>query len=163
MFRVKHCVAGNNRQSEGRLTENSSPCSTLADMTTSPRLVIFASLALGLAGCTPAPETLFAEGKEAFQAHDYTTAWLQLEEGLKQQPGDTEMQLLLVSTFLKIGEGERANTRLQALPADLRTAPRLKLMQAEADILRGKFETVLVRTGLPACRHQIAVAALPHA
>lgn len=132
-------------------------------MTTSPRLVIFASLALGLAGCTPAPETLFAEGKEAFQAHDYTTAWLQLEEGLKQQPGDTEMQLLLVSTFLKIGEGERANTRLQALPADLRTAPRLKLMQAEADILRGKFETVLVRTGLPACRHQIAVAALPHA
>ncbi len=108
-----------------------------------PRLLLAASLALGLGACTPAPETLFAEGEQAFRAHDYRTAWLQLEEGLKQQPADAEMQLLLVSTFLRLGEGERADLRLAGLPADLRATPRVTLMQAEADILRGRHDAAL--------------------
>lgn len=112
-------------------------------MFASPRLILAASLALGLTACTPAPETLFAEGRQAFEAHDYRTAWIQIEEGLKQQPGNAEMQLLLVSTFLKLGEGERADLRLAALPADLRATPRVKLLQAEADILRGQHDAAL--------------------
>jgi predicted Zn-dependent protease len=112
-------------------------------MITSQRLLLSVSLALGLSACTPAPEMLFAEGQQAFQAHDYHKAWIQLEEGLKQQPGNTEMQVLLASTFLKLGEGERANMRLQALPAELRATPRVRLMQSEADILRGQFDAAL--------------------
>jgi len=108
-----------------------------------PRLPMLALLALGLSACTPAPETLFAEGQKAFQAHDYRTAWIQLESGLKQQPDNAEMQVLLASTFLKLGEGERANIRLEALPADLRATPRIMLMQAEADILRRQFDKTL--------------------
>lgn len=115
----------------------------LEDMMTSPRFVIFASLALGLSACTPTPETLFAEGEQAFRANDYNTAWIQIEQGLKQQPGNSEMKMLLLSTFLKLGEGERANMLLQALPADLRTTARVRLLQGEADILRGKFDAAL--------------------
>lgn len=112
-------------------------------MARSPRILLAATLALGLGACTPGPETLFADGKEAFAAHDYHTAWIHLEEGLRQQPGNVEMQLLLASTFLRLGEGERANLRLQALPADMRSTPRIRLMQSEADILRGQFDAAL--------------------
>lgn len=112
-------------------------------MIPSPRLLLAASIALGLTACTPAPETLFAEGEQAFQAHDYRAAWIQLEEGLKQQPGNTEMQVLLVTTFLRLGDGERAHIRLQTLAPDLRATPRVKLLQAEADILRGEFDAAL--------------------
>lgn len=112
-------------------------------MNTSSRFVLCVSLTLGLAACAPAPETLFAEGEQAFQAHDYRTARIQLEEGLKQQPDNAEMQLLLVKTFLKLGDGERANIRLEDLPPKLRSEERVKLLQAEADILRGQFDAAL--------------------
>lgn len=112
-------------------------------MFSSPRFGILLPLVLGLAACMAAPETLFAEGEQAFEAHDYEAAWIQLEEGLKQQPQNVEMQVLLVSTLLKLGEGERANLRLQALPTALQSTPRIKVLQAEADILRGRFDSAL--------------------
>ena len=112
-------------------------------MFSSPRLGIVLPVVLGLAACMPAPETLFAEGEQAFEAHDYRTARIQLEQGIKQQPRNTEMQILLVSTLLKLGEGEQANMRLQALPTALRSTPRIKVLQSEADILRGQFDAAL--------------------
>ncbi len=102
------------------------------------------SLVLALGACAPAPETLFAEGEAAFQAHDYRTARIQIAAGLQQQPNNPEMQVLLVRSFLKLGDGERANLSIQDMPPELRAQELVKLLQAEADVLRGQFDSALV-------------------
>lgn len=107
------------------------------------RRLLSVSLVICLGACTPAPEALFAEGEAAFQAHDYRTARLQLEQGLKQQPGNADMRLLLVRTLLKLGDGERANTGIQAFAPALRSQEHVRLLQSEADILRGRFDPAL--------------------
>lgn len=112
-------------------------------MKTTPRPLLCALLVLSLGACTPTPETLFAEGEAAFAAHDYRTAWLQISEGLKQQPDNPQMQMLLVRALLKLGEGERAALALQALPPQMRAEPAAVLLQAEADVLRGRFDDAL--------------------
>lgn len=112
-------------------------------MKTTPRRLLCAMIVLSLGACTPAPETLFAEGEAAFAAHDYRTAWLQISEGLKQQPDNPEMQMLLVRALLKLGEGERAALALQQMSSQMRAEPAVVLLQAEADILRGRFDEAL--------------------
>lgn len=107
------------------------------------RRLLLVSLALYLGACTPTPASLFAEGQRAFQKHDYRTARLQLEAGLKQQPENRDMQLLIIRTLLKLGDGEQANVRLQSLAPELQSEEHVKLLQAEADILRGRFASAL--------------------
>lgn len=112
-------------------------------MKKTPRRLLCAMIVLSLGACTPAPETLFAEGEAAFAVHDYRTAWLQISEGLKQQPDNPEMQMLLVRALLKLGEGERAALALQQMSSQMRAEPAVVLLQAEADILRGRFDEAL--------------------
>lgn len=105
--------------------------------------ILGSTLALALVSCTPSPETLFAEGQTAFEAFDYRTARIQLTNGLAQQPDNLEMQLLLVRTLLKLGDGESANTRLQDLPQHARSLAMTKLLQAEADVLSGRYDAAI--------------------
>lgn len=112
-------------------------------MTKISRRLLCASLVVALGACTPAPETLFAEGEAAFQVHDYRTARIQLSEGLKQQPDNQAMQVLLVRTFLKLGEGERADLSLRELPPEVRGQQAVRLLQAETDVLLGRFDQAL--------------------
>lgn len=113
------------------------------DMTKISRRLLCASLVVALGACTPAPETLFSEGEAAFQTHDYRTAWIQISEGLKQQPDNAEMQVLLVRAFLKLGEGERAALGIEAMSPELRSQKAVRLLQAEADVMRGRFDQAL--------------------
>lgn len=115
-------------------------------MKKTPHRLLCALVVLSLGACTPTPETLFAEGEAAFQAHDYRTAWLQISEGLKQQPDNPAMQMLLVQSLLKLGEGERAALALQQMSPQMRAEPAAVLLQAEADVLRSRFDAAL--TGL---------------
>jgi predicted Zn-dependent protease len=112
-------------------------------MKKTPRHLLCALLVVSLGACTPAPETLFAEGEAAFQAHDYRTAWLQISEGLKQQPDNPDMQILLVRALVKLGQGERAALAIQQMSPELRSQPAVRLLQAEADVLRGRFDEAL--------------------
>lgn len=107
------------------------------------RRLLCAMLVVSLGACTPTPETLFAEGEAAFEAHDYRTAWLQISEGLKQQPDNPDMQILLVRALLKLGQGERADLAIKKLSPQLRAEPAVKLLQAEADVVRGRFDEAL--------------------
>ncbi|WP_108791348.1 tetratricopeptide repeat protein [Erythrobacter sp. Alg231-14] len=101
------------------------------------------SLVAALSACAPAPETLFADGKAAFEAHEYRTAWILLEQALDQRPNNTEMQFLLVESLLKLGDGERANLNLREISPEMRDQERFRLFQAEADVLRGRFDEAL--------------------
>ncbi|MDP2129933.1 MAG: tetratricopeptide repeat protein [Erythrobacter sp.] len=112
-------------------------------MKKTPRRLFCALLVLSLGACTPTPEALFAEGEAAFQAHDYRKAWFQISEGLKQQPGNPEMQMLLVRALLKLGQGERAALALQQMSPQVRAEPAAVHLQAEADVLRGRFDEAL--------------------
>lgn len=107
------------------------------------RPLLCASLAAALSACSADPQTLFAEGEAAFAAHDYRKAWIQISEGLKQQPDNPAMQMLLVRTFLKLRQGERADLALKGLPPQERAKPAARLLQAEADVLRGRFDQAL--------------------
>ena len=112
-------------------------------MKKSARRLLGASLVMALGACTPAPETFFAEGEAAFQAHDYLKARIQLSEGLKQQPDNHAMQVLLVRTFLKLGDGERADLSIREMTPEMRSQQAIRLLQAEADVLLGRFDQAL--------------------
>lgn len=107
------------------------------------RRLLCALLVMSLGACTPAPEALFAEGEAAFQAHDYRTARIKISEALKQQPENQAMQVLLVRTFLKLRDGERAQLSIQSMSPELRSQPAVKLLQAETDVVRGRFDQAL--------------------
>ncbi|MDP4575186.1 tetratricopeptide repeat protein [Qipengyuania sp. G39] len=100
-------------------------------------------LAAALAACSPNPATRFATAEEAFAANDFRAARISLIAGLKEQPGDHEMRLLLARAQLALGDGEGAASSLDALPAEFASQPRVAIVRAESDILRGRFDEAL--------------------
>ena len=112
-------------------------------MTKFHRTLPLAAIALALAACSPSAETSFADGKEAFEAHDFRTARVALIAGLKEQPGNLEMRELLARTQIALGDGEGAAVTLQALSAEQRTQPVFAALIGETAVLRGQFDAAL--------------------
>lgn len=106
------------------------------------RIRLFASplvLAMALAACAPDPETRFADAQEAFAANDFRGARVSLIAGLKDQPGNHEMRLLLAQAQIALGDGEGAATSLGTLPEAMRNDPRFQALTIESDFLRGRY------------------------
>lgn len=109
-----------------------------------PRLFAFAvPLTFALAACAPPASELFADGKAAYENLDYRTAQLNLGAGLDQEPDNPAMQELLTRALLKLGNGEGAAARLQAMDAGLRSSDRIRVLQGEADVLRTRFDRAI--------------------
>jgi tetratricopeptide (TPR) repeat protein len=96
-----------------------------------------------MAACTPPAEELFADGKAAFAKYDYRTARIQLAEGLKQEPGNAEMLELLATVLVKLGNGEGAAVRIEAMEPDLQRQEHIRILMGEANVLRERFDAAL--------------------
>ena len=109
-----------------------------------PRLIAFtAPLALAIAACTPPASELFADGEAAYENLDYRAAQLSLGAGLDQEPDNAAMQELLTRALLKLGNGEGAAARIEAMDEQLRSSERIRVLQGEADVLRTRFDRAM--------------------
>lgn len=103
------------------------------------------ALAAALAACTPDPATSFANGREAFAANDYRAARVALISGLREEPGNTDMRLLLARAQLALGDGEGAFATLEKLPREISVRPEVAIIAGEAEVLRGHFDAAIER------------------
>lgn len=97
------------------------------------------ALAAALSACAPEPGELFEDAQTAFAAADYQAARVSLVSALEAEPDNVEMKVLLARTLIALGNGEGAALQLSKLPEEKRKEPEIALLQAEADVLRGKF------------------------
>ncbi len=100
-------------------------------------------LAAALAGCSPDPETSFADGRAAFAANDFRGARVALIAGLREQPGELAMRLLLARTQIALGDGDGAGATLDELPAEVLRGAEATVLRAEAQVLRGRYDEAL--------------------
>lgn len=102
-----------------------------------------APIALAMASCTPPPGELFAQGEAAFEARDYRKARIQLASGLKGEPGNTAMQVLLARTLVKLGNGEGAVAQIEAMDPPVRAKQSTRTLLGEAHVLSGQFDRAI--------------------
>lgn len=112
-------------------------------MTRFDRSLPIAALALALAACSPSAETSFADGKAAFEQHDFRTARVALIAGLKEQPGNLAMRSLLAQTQIALGDGEGAAVTLNTLTAEQKAQPEFATLIGETAVLRGQFDEAI--------------------
>ena len=108
-------------------------------MTNRTSLLVGAALALSLLACSPSPESSFARGEAAFEAHDFRAARVALIAGLREEPGNLAMRELLARTQIALGDGEGAAVTLDALSAEARRDPQFTVLIGESEILRGRY------------------------
>lgn len=100
-----------------------------------------------LSGCGADPQALFAEGKRAFAAQDYTTARINLAAGLREEPGNRAMLMLLAQAQLRLGDPEGAQSTVGRLKALNVAGPEIVLLETEVLLLRKKYEEALALLG----------------
>ena len=82
-----------------------------------PIVTISAAAALWLVGCSADPGDQFARAQDAFAAHRYDEARIDLVSALQQEPENVAMLELLARTQLSLGDGEGAQATLDRLAA----------------------------------------------
>lgn len=112
-------------------------------MTRFDRTLPLAAIALALAACSPSAESSFADGRAAFEEHDFRTARVALIAGLKEQPGNAEMRALLARTQIALGDGEGAAATLAPLTAEQKAQPGFAALIGETAVLRGQYDAAL--------------------
>lgn len=123
-------------------------------------LTACASLAL-LSGCGLSPEEKLAEADASFAANDYAGAKVYLVSALKEIPGDAAALSLLAETQIAMGDGDGALVSLSQIAENSRSAYHATLL-AEAELLRGEFQTALEAVGSPETAQAARIAALAH-
>lgn len=96
---------------------------------------ILAALLLATA-CSPSAETLGERARQAFAAHDFAAARIDLIEALKQQPGNRDLLLLQARTLIELGDGEGARAALDTLLKGAQPQGEVAELAASAALLR---------------------------
>lgn len=108
-----------------------------------PIVTISAAAALWLVGCSADPGDQFARAQDAFAAHRYDEARIDLVSALQQEPENVAMLELLARTQLSLGDGEGAQATLDRLAAVDGLPGDAPLLRGEAALLRGQFGEAL--------------------
>lgn len=101
---------------------------------------------LAATACSPDPATRFAQGRTAYDQHDFATAKTALADVLDRQPDNAPARLLYARTSLALGDGEAARSALTALPVAQRPGDYAALM-GEAALLRGSPDDAVAALG----------------
>lgn len=104
-------------------------------------LASIALLAL-LGGCSKSPEEKYARAQESYAQNDFAAARLDLISALDDDPQNAAMLELLAKAQIAMGDGEGAAASLAKL-ANANAGTKHRLLLAEADILRGRFDDAL--------------------
>lgn len=127
---------------------------------TAPAAALTLALALALAGCSVSPEEHLARGRNAYAAHDYAAARVELTAVVQERPEDAAALDLLARTYLALADGESAATTLDRLDR-LRKAPAdARLLRGEAHVLAGKHDAALADVAGLASAEALRIRAL---
>jgi predicted Zn-dependent protease len=114
-------------------------------MTMLNRLVLPLTALLLLGACAPDPQEQFARARDAFRAHDYAAARIDLNAALKQRPDDPAMLDLLARTQLRLEDGDGALASLRRLEALGKLSTDAPILYGDSAVLRGQFHEALNR------------------
>ncbi len=104
-------------------------------MKSGSRLAYVMALGLLLTGCADDPQTLLAKARQAYAAHDFKAAQINLANVLKAQPGDPAALELHARIALATGDGAAAKASLTAMGPANRPAD-FALLLGESALLR---------------------------
>ncbi|MCT2399551.1 tetratricopeptide repeat protein [Novosphingobium mangrovi (ex Huang et al. 2023)] len=99
-----------------------------------------------LSGCGVDPRQQYNRAKDAYAAHDYLSAKLDLVDLLEKDTGNRDARELLVRSYLALGDGEAAAAALLKLDPAQRPAD-YKVMLGEAALLRSRPDEALEAVG----------------
>ena len=99
--------------------------------------------AMLLAACGLSPEEKRDRALTALEEHRFTDARLDLGSALQDRPDDPQLLLLLARTQLQLGDGEGALATLGRLQSAGRVPADFDLLRAEAELLRGDYDSAL--------------------
>lgn len=112
-------------------------------MNTFRRNVVIAVLALSLGACGISPEERLDRAREAYAAHLFTEARLDLATVLEEDGNDPAALELFARTLLQLGDGEGAAAALHRLHETERVPEDFVTLMAEAELLRGQYAAAL--------------------
>ncbi len=96
-----------------------------------------------LSACGIEPEERYDRARESFAESDFPAARLDLIAALKEAPGDAKFLTLLARTQIAIGDGEGASFAIEKLMKANPKPDDFVSLLAEAEVLRGKFDSAL--------------------
>lgn len=105
-------------------------------------ILLAVTAALLIASCAQSPADKFARAEENFATHDYAAARLDLISALQTEPANLAMLGLLAKSQLALGDGEGTAATLARMGDAART-PDYRLVLAEAEVMRGRYEDAL--------------------
>lgn len=108
-----------------------------------PHFLTLLVAGFALSACSADPAERLAQAQEEFARQNYAAARVQLGAALQEDPDNRELQRLLIQTYLRLGDGEAAHGVIEQLRRGGGTLPGLRVMEAEAELLRGRAETAL--------------------
>eukprot|EP01037_Dinobryon_pediforme_P010360 gene10360-10427_t len=97
--------------------------------------IVPALMMLTLGACGTDPHKAFADGRAAYDHHDFRTARVALATALDKDPANRQARELLIRSLLALGDGEAAKAALDRLAINERPADYANLI-GEAALLR---------------------------
>lgn len=126
------------------------------------RHALIAAAALGLAACGLSPEERLDRAREAYAAHLFTEARLDLATVLQENANDPVALELLARTLLQLGDGEGAVATLSRLQETTQVPADFGVLMAEGELLRGRYAAALDAAQALETADGARIAALAH-
>ncbi|MCJ2181621.1 tetratricopeptide repeat protein [Novosphingobium sp. 1949] len=101
-----------------------------------------AAVFLTLSGCGVDPAQQFTRAQESYARHEFTKAKLDLTDLLDKQPENDKARLLLVQSYLALGDGEAATSALKGFAPGKAPADAAQML-GDAALLRGLPDAAL--------------------